>query len=177
MEEQKKKKKAIFLDRDGVINEDTSYPFKPEQIIFKKHIFKFCKISISKGYKIVIVTNQSGVAKGFFTEKDVDYLHQWMIGQFKNQGIKITKIYYCPYHKDGVITRYRKDSIMRKPRPGMILRAEKELNVDISKSFMIGDKNSDRIELPSLRSIILKSKYTKNDQFDVDNLMSIISII
>jgi D-glycero-D-manno-heptose 1,7-bisphosphate phosphatase len=178
MEENTKiRQKAIFLDRDGVINEDTSYPYKPEHIKFKKNIFKFCKLSISKGYIIVIITNQAGIAKGFFTEEDVNYLHQWMVEQFKNRGITITKIYYCPYHKHAIITRYRKDSIMRKPRPGLFLKAAKELNIEISKSFMIGDKYSDRIELASLRSIIIKSKYTQNGKYDVDDLMSIVPII
>lgn len=173
----KKRKKALFLDRDGVINEDTAYPFKPEQIKFKKDIFQFCKIAVSKGYIIVIVTNQSGIAKGYFTEKDVEHLHDWMTEEFKNQGILIAKIYYSPYHKEGVVPRYRKDSILRKPRPGMIIKAAKELNIDITKSFMVGDKHSDRIDLPSLRSIIIKSNYTENGLFDVDDLMSIIPMI
>lgn len=151
-----------------MVNEDTSYPHKPEHITFMPGIFNLCNKALAKGYIIVIVSNQAGVAKGHFSENDVIFLHKWMHNKFREQGIEIAGFYYCPFHKDGIIPDYTKDSSDRKPKPGMILKAAKDLDIDIAKSIMIGDKLSDRIELNDLRSIIIKSKYT-GDEFDVEN--------
>lgn len=168
--------KVIFLDRDGVVNEDTGYPCKPEHIKFTKSIFKFCKTALSKGYILVIISNQAGVAKGYFSEDDVRFLHKWMDNKFREQGIEISGFYYCPFHKDGVIPAYKKDSDMRKPKPGMILQAAKELNIDIKRSIMVGDKISDRINLNGLQSIIIKSKYT-SENYDAESLESVEKMI
>jgi D-glycero-D-manno-heptose 1,7-bisphosphate phosphatase len=162
-------KKALFLDRDGVINEDIEYPHKPQHIIFKPGIFTFCKAALKKGYIIVVVTNQAGIAKGYFTEDDVKSLHVWMRTEFEKRGIKISGFYYCPYHKDAKIEEYKRDSDCRKPKPGMFKQASMELDIDIRRSIMIGDKPSDRIELDGLKSHILRGKYSEND-YDVENL-------
>ena len=98
-----------------------------------------------------------------------------MIGmqqQFSDQGIKIDAFYYCPFHPDAKVQRYKKDSDCRKPKPGMILQALKDFNIDISKSLMVGDKESDRILLPGLRSVIIKSKYSA-EKYDVVNLAEV----
>src|SRR5271157_5466371 len=142
------KKKALFLDRDGIINEDSDYPHKPEQIVFNPFIFQFCRAALAKGYIIVVVTNQAGIAKGKFTEADVQALHQWMGERFAEKGIRVAGFYYCPFHKDGTVASYRQDSDFRKPGPGMFLEAARDLNIDLSTSVMIGDKQSDRIRLP-----------------------------
>lgn len=165
----KGKKKAIFLDRDGIINEDIAYPHKPEHIKFKDGIFKFCKKAREKGYILVVITNQAGVAKGYFSEEDVKSLHKWIDNKFREHGIKIAGFYYCPYHIDAVIPEYKKDSDFRKPKPGMILKASRELGIDIDKSIMVGDKLSDRIELDTLKSIIVKSDHTGTN-YDVESL-------
>jgi len=170
------KKKALFLDRDGIINEDNGYPHKPEQIVFKSAIFDLCKEAIKKGYIIVVVTNQAGVAKGIFTEEDVILLHKWMKERFKEKGIEISGFYYCPFHKEAVIEKYKKDSNLRKPKPGMFLQAAKDLNIDLSKSIMIGDKDSDRIELPQLKCYIIKSKYCESN-YDFDSLEKVKEIL
>jgi D-glycero-D-manno-heptose 1,7-bisphosphate phosphatase len=154
-------RKALFIDRDGVINEDTGYPYKPEHIRFNNAVFPLCKLAVQKDYLLVVITNQAGVAKGKFTEKDVSSLHEWMSGEFKKRGISIERFYFCPHH--------RLDCSCRKPKPGMFERAARELNIDIAESLVIGDKPSDRITLPGLRSIIVKSKYT-GDDYDVDDL-------
>lgn len=169
-------KKALFLDRDGVINEDLGYPYKPEHIKFKKGIFEFCQKAIDKGYIIVIITNQAGVAKGYFSEKEVQHLHLWMTREFKKKNIHIAGIYYCPFHQDGTIKKYQKKSYLRKPKPGMILQAQQDLNINLEKSIMVGDKLSDRIHLKELRSIIIKSKYTPNE-FDVESFEEILLMI
>ena len=162
-------KRALFLDRDGVINEDTAYPHKPEHITFRKGIFKFCKTALKKGYIIVVVSNQAGVAKGYYSEDDVIALHKWMNSKFREQGIEIAGFYYCPYHIDGTVPEYKKYSANRKPKPGMFLQASKDLGIDIKNSIMVGDKLTDRIELEDLKSIIIKSKYTGNN-YDVESI-------
>lgn len=162
-------KKALFLDRDGVINLDVAYPHKPEQIVFVDGIFDLCRKALAKGYIIIVVTNQAGVAKGYFSEEDVKKLHTWMNEQFLKESITITAFYYCPYHKNGTVALYKKDSDCRKPRPGMFVRAAQDWDIDIASSLMIGDKNSDRIELPQLKSIIIKSSYMPVG-YDVETL-------
>ena len=164
--------KALFLDRDGVINEDVAYPHKPEQIVFVNGIFDLCKKAIDKDYCIVVVTNQAGVAKGYFTEEDVQKLHEWMKEQFAARGISIAGFYYCPFHKNASIERYRADSNDRKPKPGLFIKAAEELKIDLSRSLMVGDKKSDRIELPQLRSIVIKSKYI-SEGYDIENLKDV----
>jgi D-glycero-D-manno-heptose 1,7-bisphosphate phosphatase len=166
------KKKALFLDRDGVINDDVAYPHKPEHIAFKPGIFDLCKKAIDKGYCLVVVTNQAGVAKGYFTEEDVRGLHAWMKEKFFEQGIAIAGFYYCPFHKNGTVEKYRVDSDCRKPKPGMVLQAAGELDIDIARSIIVGDKASDRVELPGLRCIILKSMYTPTG-YDVEELRDV----
>ena len=161
--------KAIFLDRDGIINKDSAYPHLPEHIIFKEDIFDFCQRAQQRDFLLIVVTNQAGVAKGYFSEEAVVNLHTWMNNQFRDRGITIAKFYFCPFHKNGKIDQYRKDSFFRKPQPGMILQAAKEFDIDITASIMIGDKHSDRINLPNLKSIVVKSKYTGED-FDVEKL-------
>jgi D-glycero-D-manno-heptose 1,7-bisphosphate phosphatase len=165
-------KKALFLDRDGVINRDVAYPHKSEQIVFVDGIFDLCRKALAKGYIIIVVTNQAGVAKGYFSEDDVKNLHAWMNEQFLKESIVITAFYYCPYHKNGTVELYKKDSDCRKPKPGMLIQAAKDWNIDIASSLMIGDKNSDRIELPQLKSIIIKSSYVPVD-YDVETLTDV----
>ena len=162
-------RKAIFLDRDGVINKDSAYPYKPEHITFTDGIFKFCITALKRGYILVVVTNQAGVAKGHYSEGDVISLHKWMGRKFREQGIEIAAFYYCPYHIDGIVPEYQKDSEDRKPKPGMFFQASKDLGIDIKNSIMVGDKLTDRIELEDLKSIIIKSKYT-GDNYDVVSL-------
>jgi D-glycero-D-manno-heptose 1,7-bisphosphate phosphatase len=169
-------KKALFLDRDGIINEDSEYPHKQEQIIFTPDIFDFCKTALHKDYIIVVVTNQAGVAKGKFTEDDVRALHEWMNARFHEKGISLAGFYYCPYHKNGSVEAYKRESDCRKPKPGMFLAAARDLGLDLSQSVMVGDKQSDRIELPQLRSFVIKSKYA-NDNYDFETLMDAVSVL
>jgi D-glycero-D-manno-heptose 1,7-bisphosphate phosphatase len=176
-EETAKMKKALFLDRDGVVNEDYHYAHKPEHITFRDGIFDLCRAAIDKGYIIIVISNQAGVAKGKFSEEDVRALHRWMQEQFRSRSIEIAAFYYCPHHKDGIVERYRLDCECRKPRPGLILRAKKEFNVDIAKSLMIGDKESDRIDLQGLRTVIARSEYTGDKGFDVETLAGVLQYL
>jgi D-glycero-D-manno-heptose 1,7-bisphosphate phosphatase len=169
-------RKALFIDRDGVINEDTGYPYKPEHIRFNDAVFTLCKQAAEKGYLLVVITNQAGVAKGKFTENDVTALNEWMAGEFKKRGISIERFYYCPHHPEAVVPEYRLACNCRKPKPGMIELAAKELNIDIRKSLVIGDKPSDRIALPGLRSVIVKSRYTGKD-YDIDEISKVVDYL
>lgn len=134
---------AVFLDRDGVINRDLGYVYRPEDFEFIDGIFRL-SIAIRKaGYKIIVVTNQAGVARGFYTEDDLNRLHEWLRRQFRERGADIDAFYYCPCHPEGTVERYRQNSPDRKPEPGMILRAARDFSIDVSRSVMLGDKESD----------------------------------
>jgi len=135
--------KALFLDRDGVINEDIGYVYRVSDFKFIDGIFDLCKKACALEYIIIIVTNQAGIARGFYTEEDFDNLTKWMIDEFSNQGIYITDLYSCFYHPEFGIGEYRVDSFDRKPNPGMIFKARDEYNINLSDSIFIGDKDSD----------------------------------
>ncbi len=169
MRMQPRKTKAVFLDRDGIINEDSEYAHLPEHIVFLPGIFELCRTAREKGFLILVVTNQSGIARGYFTEYDVNRLHSWMREQFRSREADIDDFFYCPYHEKGSIPQYTKKSDCRKPEPGMILEAARKWNIDLGKSYMIGDKPSDRINHPILRSFIIKSCYTPTD-YDFESL-------
>lgn len=169
--------KALFLDRDGIINEDSGYVHTPDQIVFCNGIFDLCRTAQERGYLLVVVTNQAGVAKGYFSEAVVEELHCWMDKQFAAQGVTIRKFYYCPFHSNATVEAYRKDSDCRKPRPGMLLQAAEAFAIDFSRSLMVGDKLSDRIAQKGLRSIIVKSKYTAQGEYDVERLEDVIPFL
>lgn len=130
--------KALFLDRDGVINTEKNYVYKIEDFQFIDGIFDTCQIFQNKGYIIVIITNQAGIARGLYSEDDYSKLTNWMIEQFQKQGIKIAGVYHCPHHPE-----FSAECNCRKPYPGMILQAQQELEIDLSQSILVGDKISD----------------------------------
>ena len=130
--------KALFIDRDGVINVDKIHVYLPEDFEFSKGIFDLCRKYSDSGYIIIVITNQAGIAKGIYTETDFIKLTEWMITQFRDNGILISKVYYCPHHPD--ITGPCR---CRKPEPGMILKAIKEFDLDIKECVLIGDMETD----------------------------------
>ncbi|EWH11191.1 D,D-heptose 1,7-bisphosphate phosphatase [Catenovulum agarivorans DS-2] len=136
-------KPALFLDRDGVINLDTGYTHKISDVKFCSGIFSLCQQAQDLAYKIVVVTNQSGIARGLYTEEDVKILHHWMQQAFSQRGIKLEHFYYCPHHPDYGGTQYQHNCLCRKPQPGMLKRAARELQLDLTQSVMVGDKISD----------------------------------
>lgn len=131
-----KKNKALFLDRDGVINIDYGHVHKIEDFDFIDGIFQLCEYYQSNGYLIIIVTNQAGISKGLYDISQYEILTNWMIGEFKKKDIIIDKVYFCPDHPNS-------NSKCRKPEPGMLISAINEFNIDPSKSFLYGDKDSD----------------------------------
>jgi D-glycero-D-manno-heptose 1,7-bisphosphate phosphatase len=138
MSSAKNKNKALFLDRDGTINIEKNYVHRIEDFEFIDGITKLISDYFNHGYLVVIITNQAGIARGYYTEKDYQKLTNWMMAEFKKKGITISKVYHCPHHPD--ITG---ECRCRKPNPGMILDAIREFNIDPVNSVLIGDKKSD----------------------------------
>ena len=142
----KKKIKVAFLDRDGVINSSSinnGYIGNIKDFKWIKGAKKTIKYLKLKKYKVVIVTNQSGIARGYFKLKDLYKLHNYLRSELTKFGTKVDKIFFCPYHKDGTIKKYKRNSILRKPKIGMFLKASKIWAIDKKKSFMIGDQKTD----------------------------------
>ena len=136
-------KKALFLDRDGVINEDIGYLYRPEKFRFKEGIFELCKAAKRQGYLLIIATNQSGIARGRYSEEDYRKLTDWMLERFSENGVRIDETYYCPFHPQEGLGVYVIDSPDRKPNPGMFLKAQRKHDLDMSRSIAIGDRETD----------------------------------
>ena len=137
------KQKCLFLDRDGVINIDNGYTHKVKDLVLVDNIIETCLLAISRGYIVVIITNQAGIAKGYYTEEDFFTFMNEIYNVFSQHSILITKTYFCPYHPDAKIEKYKVNSFDRKPNPGMILKAVNDFNIDVSKSILIGDNQTD----------------------------------
>jgi D-glycero-D-manno-heptose 1,7-bisphosphate phosphatase len=130
--------KALFLDRDGIVNIEKNYVYRIADFEFCEGIFELCLKYQHKGYLIIIITNQAGIARGYYTEADFEKLTTWMLDKFSEKGIEITKVYYCPHHPE-----FTGECECRKPNPGMIFQARKEFNIDVANSILVGDKDSD----------------------------------
>jgi D-glycero-D-manno-heptose 1,7-bisphosphate phosphatase len=133
---------ALF-DRDGVLNRDIGYAHRPEQIEWIDGALAALALVKARGYRTVVVTNQSGVARGLYEEADVLALHIWMAAQVEQAGGYIDAFYYCPYHAHAAVARYRADHEDRKPRPGMLHKAIMRFPTDMMASFLVGDRRSD----------------------------------
>ena len=136
-------KRALFLDRDGVINTDHGYVYRIQDFEFKNGIFELVQEACERDYWIIVVTNQSGIARGMYTEQEFQTLNDWMVAQFEQAGGAIHRVYHSPFHPIHGIGEFKKDTDCRKPGAGMLLRARDELGLDLTKSVMIGDKVSD----------------------------------
>ena len=136
-------RKALFLDRDGVINVNHGYVCSPERTDWVPGIFDLCAIARDTGYVLVVVTNQAGIARGLYTEAEfLDYT-RWMHSEFEARGVPLTATYYCPHHPHAALDIYRAECGCRKPAPGMILTAARQLQIDLQQSLLVGDKHSD----------------------------------
>lgn len=134
---------AAFLDRDGVLNVDKGYLFRSEEFEWIPGAIEAVKRLNDLGYLVFVVTNQSGVARGYYGEADVARLHDWMNGELARHGAHIDRFYYCPHYTEGPASGYVRACECRKPLPGLILAAFAEWDIDREKSFLIGDKDSD----------------------------------
>ena len=134
---------AVFLDRDGTLIDDPGYLNHPDQIRLLDGAVEALRELAGLGYKLVVVSNQSAVARGMVSEEMLERIHERLREVFKAESVSFDAIYYCPYHPDGVIPEYSKASDWRKPEPGMLLAAADDLDLDLSRSWMVGDKPSD----------------------------------
>ena len=136
-------KRAVFLDRDGVLNVDNGYVSQVDDFEFIDGVIEACKKLKDKGYLLVVITNQSGIARGYFSEEQFHTLTEWMDWSLADRGVDLDGIYYCPHHAEKGRGEYKVDCDCRKPKPGMLLSAIKDLNIDVSNSILVGDKVSD----------------------------------
>jgi D-glycero-D-manno-heptose 1,7-bisphosphate phosphatase len=134
---------ALFLDRDGVINIDHAYVCTQKQFEFIEGIFELCSYAKKLGYLIFVITNQAGIGRGLYTEQTFLELTDWMCGVFETRGIEIDQVYFCPFHPEYGLGKYKADSSFRKPEPGMIFQAAEDFDVDLKNSILVGDKESD----------------------------------
>lgn len=135
--------KAVFLDRDGTINVDKNYLYKIEDFEFLPGVIEGLKILQDAGFILIIVTNQSGIGRGYYTEEDFKRLNEWMIKELKKCGVHISKVYYCPHIPNSSVEKYRKKCNCRKPLLGMFENAIADFGISISESWVIGDKVRD----------------------------------
>jgi D-glycero-D-manno-heptose 1,7-bisphosphate phosphatase len=134
---------AAFLDRDGVINLDHGYVHTIAEFQFIPGVLSACHDLHAAGYKLIVVTNQAGIGRGYYDEQAFRDISEWMSARFAEAGAPLTGIYYCPHHPQGTVTRLTRECDCRKPAPGMILQAVLDHRIDVSKSFLVGDKRSD----------------------------------
>jgi len=128
--------KTVFLDRDGVINKEVGYLHKIQDFEFINGVFEACLYFQSLNYQIIVVTNQSGIGRGYYDESDFHVVNNWMLEQFRNKGIEILDVFFCPHGPD-----FNCDC--RKPKPGMFNQANEKHNINMEKSWMVGDKEAD----------------------------------
>ena len=163
--------KTIFLDRDGVINKEVNYLNKIEDFEFIDGIFDACLYFQNLGYAIIIVTNQSGITRKYYTENDYQKVTKWMLRQFEDNGIEILNVFHCPHGPESTCE-------CRKPKPGMFLKAKDKHNTDMEKSWMIGDKERDTIAANSagIDNTILVRNGHRIDEFNSNAKIIINSI-
>ena len=150
--------KTIFLDRDGVINKEINYLYKIKDFEFINGVFDICKYFKSLGYEIIIITNQSGISRQIYTEKDYKIVTNWMVSEFNKNNIKILDVFHCPHMPNS-------NCLCRKPKPGMLLDAKYQYDIDMQNSWMIGDKEVDIAAANSAgitNTILVKSGHVIN---------------
>lgn len=155
--------KIIFLDRDGTINEEVEYLHRPEDLVLLPHITEGLKRLKRQGFKLVVVTNQAGVARGYYGEEEVVSLHKYLNSLLKEEGAEIDHFFYCPHHPIHGIGKYRKACHCRKPDTGMFFMAEHYYQVDKAHSYMIGDKliDTEAGKRYGVKSILVGTGYGK----------------
>ena len=175
------KRPALFLDRDGVINIDHGYVHTTDKFEFIEGIFDLVKAANIRGYLVVVVTNQAGIGRGYYNEEQFHFLTNWMKNMFLENGAKIDAVYFSPYHPIHGISHYRRVTDCRKPNPGMLIKAENELNIDMNSSILVGDNLTD-MEAGKRAGVALNFLYNADFKHCEDipneqNVRDLISII
>lgn len=137
--------KVAFLDRDGVINKEVNYLCCISKFEYTSNCLLGLRMLRELGYQIIVITNQAGIAKGYYSENDYNVLTKWYLSDLKANGIEVLAVYHCPHHSEGVVQDLSMDCLCRKPEPGMLQKAAKDFRIDINDSILIGDKESDLI--------------------------------
>ncbi|MDQ3815171.1 MAG: HAD family hydrolase [Armatimonadota bacterium] len=135
--------RAVFLDRDGTLTHDAGYTYRVDDLRLLDHVVEGLRLMSTLGLRLIVTTNQSGIARGYFTVEEMHAFNQRLIEVLREHGIALDAVYYCPYHPAASVAEFRLDSPQRKPQPGMILQAAREHHIDLSRSYTIGDKKSD----------------------------------
>jgi D-glycero-D-manno-heptose 1,7-bisphosphate phosphatase len=134
---------ALFLDRDGILNEEVGYLYRQEDVRWVEGTFSLCRTAQELGYRLIVVTNQSGIARGLYSEADFQTLMEWMGVELERERVTLEGVYFCPFHPHEGVGEYRREHEDRKPGAGMLLRAAREHGLDLTRSVMIGDRCSD----------------------------------
>lgn len=137
------KQRALFLDRDGVVNHEAGYLHRIEDVRFVNGIFSLCRTAAGLGYRIIVVTNQSGIARGYYTEADFEALMTWIRAALASEGVTLDAVYHCPFHPEHGVGQYKREHEDRKPGTGMLRRGARELGIELAGSVMVGDRCSD----------------------------------
>ena len=135
--------KAVFLDRDGTINVDKNYLYRKEDFELLPYTLEALKLLQNDNFLLIIITNQSGIARGYYTEEQFQALNQWMINDFRVRGVNIDAVYYCPHHPNAEILKYRKICNCRKPKTGLFENAIRKFDIDLTQSYAVGDRLRD----------------------------------
>lgn len=170
--------KALFLDRDGVLMEDVGYIGTIDRVKINRDFIDIVKHANSKGYITIVTTNQAGVSYNYYSNEDVNKVHDYIYNEYKKHDAVIDDFYYSPYHIKGHLEPYNIVSMLRKPESGMHLLASKKYNIDLFNSFMIGDRDSDIIKIPYLTSLLIKTDVyeieSKNNIVNINDIYSIL---
>ena len=170
--------KVIFLDRDGVINEEVGYLHKIKDFKFINGVMDSCNYFLSLGYQIIVVTNQSGIGRGLYKEEDFQIVNEWMLGKFEQQGVSILDVFFCPHGPND-------NCYCRKPKPGLFINAKEKHDIDMNKSWMIGDKEAD-IEAANnagiSQTILVRSGHIIDEdatksKYILDSIIDIVDVI
>lgn len=135
--------RALFLDRDGVVNEEVGYLYRAEEVRFVDGIFSLCRTAAGLGYRLIVVTNQAGIARGYYSEADFEVLMEFMRGELHAEGVELDAVYYCPFHPEHGVGQYKQEHEDRKPGTGMLRRGAREFGVELNESVLVGDRCSD----------------------------------
>jgi len=137
------KTKAAFIDRDGVINEERSYVHRIEDFVLLPGVVQGLALLREANFRLIVVTNQAGIARGYYDQSAMDRLHEHLHEQLAKHGVRLDAVYFCPHHPDGCVKQLAVQCDCRKPSPGMLLQAAKDFNLNLATSVLIGDKLSD----------------------------------
>jgi D,D-heptose 1,7-bisphosphate phosphatase len=166
--------RAVFLDRDGVISEEVGYLSDVNQLQLIPEAAQAVHLLNATGLKVIIITNQSGVARGFFSEAQVREVHREMEKMLSAQRAYIDAIYYCPHYPAGIVEHYRRECDCRKPSPGMLARAADEHDIDLTQSYLVGDKLTDVecAQRVGVRGVLVLTGYGKEEETKLDDASS-----